>query len=230
MQTNAITAPGVQPLIQPQTQPEPPAANPKALSSDFETFLKMLTVQMKNQDPLNPMESSDFAVQLATFSGVEQQVRTNDLLSRMSDLLGGSEISQFASWIGSEVRTAGEARFEGVPLTLYPPENAARDLPSFLVVKDAGGVPVSRVPVFLEGQPFVWAGVGPAGTPFAPGRYSFQIEQTDGVNVVNTLPVEHYAQVREVRTAPEGTMLVLDGGATVAANGVTAVRGPDRIE
>ena len=42
---------------------------------DFQTFLKMLTTQIKNQDPLNPMEGSDFAVQLATFSGVEQQVQ-----------------------------------------------------------------------------------------------------------------------------------------------------------
>ena len=39
-------------------------------SSDYETFLKMLTVQMQNQDPLNPVESSDFAAQLATFSSV----------------------------------------------------------------------------------------------------------------------------------------------------------------
>ena len=46
-----------------------------AESSDFETFLKMLTVQMQNQDPLNPVESTDYAVQLATFSGVEQNSR-----------------------------------------------------------------------------------------------------------------------------------------------------------
>ena len=56
-----------------------PAANSQStaakamINSDFETFLKMLTAQMENQDPLNPIESSDYAVQLATFSGVEQQ-------------------------------------------------------------------------------------------------------------------------------------------------------------
>jgi flagellar basal-body rod modification protein FlgD len=43
------------------------------LSSDFETFLKMLTTQLKNQDPMNPVDSADYAVQLATFSSVEQQ-------------------------------------------------------------------------------------------------------------------------------------------------------------
>ena len=54
---------------------------PNVISSDFETFLKMLTVQMENQDPLNPTDSSEYAMQLATFSGVEQQVLTNDLLN-----------------------------------------------------------------------------------------------------------------------------------------------------
>ena len=52
------------------------------ISSDFNTFLRMLTVQMQNQDPLNPIDSADYAVQLATFSGVEQQVRTNQLAGR----------------------------------------------------------------------------------------------------------------------------------------------------
>jgi hypothetical protein len=66
------------------TAPQLSEDTPKAtLGSDFETFLKMLTTQMKNQDPLNPVESSEYAVQLATFSSVEQQVLTNDLLTRL---------------------------------------------------------------------------------------------------------------------------------------------------
>ena len=45
--------------------------------ADFQTFLTMLTAQLKNQDPLSPMESTDFAIQLATFAGVEQQALGN---------------------------------------------------------------------------------------------------------------------------------------------------------
>ena len=64
----------------------------------------MMTVQMENQDPLNPMESSEFAVQLATFSGVEQQIRTNDLLASMiaSQTAGG--LAELANWVGMEAR------------------------------------------------------------------------------------------------------------------------------
>src|SRR6056297_3909166 len=84
-----------------------PRAGAEALSSDFETFLLMLTTQMQNQDPLNPLESSEFAVQLATFSGVEQQVKTNDLLGSLLSGLASSGMAQMASWIGREARTDG---------------------------------------------------------------------------------------------------------------------------
>lgn len=220
MQTTALAA-------TPTTPAQPSGRQASALSSDFETFLKMLTVQMKNQDPLNPMEATDFAVQLATFSGVEQQVKTNDLLSSLREALGGSAMSQFAGWIGREVRSAGQVAFDGTPLTLYPAPGATGDLPSFLVVRDASGLPISRVPLPTPTEPFVWAGVGAGGAPFPTGAYSFEIEQTEGEIVVATVPVEHYSKVSEVQSAAQGAVLVLDGGITVPANAVSAVRALD---
>jgi flagellar hook assembly protein FlgD len=53
------------------------------VSADFETFLKMLTAQIQNQDPMNPIDSSDYATQLATFSSVEQQVLANSYLENI---------------------------------------------------------------------------------------------------------------------------------------------------
>lgn len=69
----------------------------------FDTFLKMLTTQLQNQDPLNPMEGTQFTEQLATFSSLEQQIKTND---QISQLLEGRDFSQQAlavSYIGKEV-------------------------------------------------------------------------------------------------------------------------------
>ena len=70
------------------------ASKGSVLSSDFETFLKMLTTQLENQDPLNPIDSTDYAVQLATFAGVEQQVLTNDLLESMGGNSGLGGLAQ----------------------------------------------------------------------------------------------------------------------------------------
>ena len=57
--------------------------NRKVNAADFQTFLTLLTTQMKNQDPLNPTDSTEFVAQLASFSGVEQQVRANEQLEKI---------------------------------------------------------------------------------------------------------------------------------------------------
>ena len=62
------------------------ASNAATLSSDFETFIRMLTAQARYQDPLEPLDSSQYATQLAQFSMVEQQVLAND---RLAALFGG---------------------------------------------------------------------------------------------------------------------------------------------
>ena len=92
--------------IMPSTATSTVAKKP-VISSDFDTFLKMLTTQIKNQDPTNPMDSADFAVQLATFSGVEQQVRTNDLLGDLGAQFGVMGMSQLGAWVGQEARAPG---------------------------------------------------------------------------------------------------------------------------
>ena len=72
-------------------------------SSDFETFLTLLTAQMRNQDPLKPMDSTAFVAQLASFSTVEQQIETNAKLDKILDNFGASPSSQLTEWIGKEV-------------------------------------------------------------------------------------------------------------------------------
>ena len=72
------------------------------ISADFETFLKMLTTQMENQDPLNPVDAGEYASQLAMFSSVEQQVLTNDLLKDMTTKITDNAFQAMASWIGNE--------------------------------------------------------------------------------------------------------------------------------
>lgn len=208
----------------PAAPPAAPRSETSALSSDFETFLRMLTVQMKNQDPLNPVEATDFAVQLATFSGVEQQVQTNNLLTSLGASLAGAGMADLAGWIGKEVRTAGAALFSGAPLTLYPGEMTGGADRTLLAVRDETGLTVARLPVTGTETELTWAGVRPDGTPMPPGLYRFEIERMVGEEVVGTVPVEHYAPVSEVRTAAAGPELLLPGGATVAVADVRAVR------
>src|SRR6056297_409059 len=130
--------------IPPAASPPPAsAAAPESderpvLSSDFETFLKMLTAQMRNQDPLNPVESADFAVQLATFSTVEQQVRTNDLLETLGDRMGAMGMSQLSGWVGMAARAIAPVQFDGAPVTLTVPPVPLADAAQ-IVARDSTG-------------------------------------------------------------------------------------------
>ncbi len=218
--------------VLPATAPAPaanswPAASPQAskITSDFNTFLRMLTVQMQNQDPMKPIESSDFAVQLATFSGVEQQVRTNQLLAEMTTRFQQIGMAEMASWIGKEARSDAAVRFDGRPVTLSPnPAQGATQ--AVLVVRDARGQLVAREEIPVSAEPYAWLGADAGGSPLPPGTYSLSLESLRGEEVIHTGPMEHYARVIEARGTPSGTNLVLAGGIEVAANRVTALREP----
>ena len=75
----------------------------------------MLTAQLENQDPLNPLESQDFAVQLATFSNVEQQTKTNSLLEDVKSGLQASGLGDMSGWLGREARVTGEIPSQSSP-------------------------------------------------------------------------------------------------------------------
>ena len=204
--------------------PAPAPAGTGAISSDFNTFLRMLTVQMQNQDPLDPVDSADYAVQLATFSGVEQQVKTNDLLAALGAQLSISGLAEMATWVGREARAAMPGHFDGSPLTISPNPLAIADRVE-LVVRDAAGLEVSRVAIPKSAEPIEWAGVTADGAPLPPGPYRFEVVSlgADGTALL-TAPAEVYGRVIEVRSEGGETRLIMEGGASVAASAVTALR------
>ena len=190
---------------------------------DFDTFLRMLTAQMRNQDPTDPIDSADYAVQLATFAGVEQQVRTNDLLAGLSGQMALSGLAQMASWVGREARAAMPAWFDGSPVTISPNPLAVADAAE-LVVRDADGQEVVLLPIPVSSEPVEWAGVTADGDPLPSGLYRFEVVSLSGGAPLRTETAEVYGRVREVRSVDGQALLVMEGGATVAASAVTALR------
>lgn len=193
------------------------------ITSDFNTFLKMLTVQMQNQDPLNPIDSSDYAVQLATFSGVEQQVQTNQLLAEMTASFAQMGMSEMAGWIGQEARSNAPVYYDGGSVTLSPNPAVGADK-TVIVITDAQGHLVSREDIPVSAAPYEWLGADATGTPLPTGTYSIALESWKGEDMIDTRPIEHYARVIEARGGPAGTKLVLEGGIEVPATSVTALR------
>lgn len=191
-------------------------------SSDFETFLKMLTTQIKNQDPLNPMEGTEFAVQLATFSGVEQQVMTNQLLGQL--LQGsGSGLDQLSGWIGREVRTSAPVWFDQSPLTLdIRPELAADD--AILVALDARGNELSRQRIGAGSGEIDWLGRDAQGGLLPAGAYQFRVESLKDSEVIGTSEAEAYTRVTGAEIVGNVPRLILSGGAIADVSEVSALR------
>ncbi|MDA1155653.1 MAG: flagellar hook assembly protein FlgD [Proteobacteria bacterium] len=206
------------------TTNRPPSAaeSQSGIRSDFETFLRMLTAQMKNQDPLNPVESADFATQLATFSGVEQAVLTNDLLRGLSLQIG---VSGLASWGGKEVRAPAPVYFDGAPVTLHPNPMAAATAGE-IVVRDASGAVVDRFASPAKTDPVQWDGVGSNGVVVPDGVYSFAFENLSEGKVLGENPVETYNTVTEVQSFGGQTSLVAHRGIVIRVGDVTALRRP----
>lgn len=195
------------------------------ISSDFETFLKMLTVQMQNQDPLNPVDSSDYAVQLATFSGVEQQVQTNDLLRGLNAIMGTSGMAQMAAWVGKEARAAVPAYFDGKSITISPNPVVISDRAE-IVVSDSSGAEIERFDIPVKADPIEWSGLDADGNPHPSGSYSFEVVSMVGGDVLSRDPVDVYSVITEVRSQGGESVLIMAGGAAVSASQVSALRDP----
>ena len=202
------------------------ATDPAALSSDFETFLRMLTVQMENQDPLNPVDSSDYAVQLATFSGVEQQVQTNDLLRSLAAQLGSGGMAQMAAWVGKEARAPAAGYYDGDAITLAPNPVTIADRAE-IIVSNAAGDEVERFDIPITAEPIEWAGLDAAGAPHEQGLYAFEVVSYSGEDILAQDTVDIYSTVTEVRSQGGETLLILEGGAAIAASQVSALRDPN---
>jgi len=216
----------------------PPAASPPpasaaapetderpVLSSDFETFLKMLTAQMRNQDPLNPVESADFAVQLATFSTVEQQVRTNDLLESLGARVGALGMSQLAGWVGMEARAVTPVEFDGTPLTLTLRADPLADSAQ-IVVRDTKGDIVQRLDAPADTGPVQWAGVGGNGAPLSSGRYDITLESYRAGELLGAHPAELHGRIVEARNDDDQITLIFEGGEEVASGEILGLREP----
>lgn len=218
METTALTYPA--------TNTAPGATEKKTtLNSDYETFLRMLTVQMKNQDPLNPVDSAEFSLQLATFSALEQQVLTNDLLKELTAGIGSNNLQGMAGILGSDVLVAEGAQFAGSPVTVYPRINPDAD-DARLVISDSDGTVVANQKLDPKIDRIEWTGAKDDGTLLPQGVYTFRTESLKRGAQIDTQNALTFATVNEARKKGDTVILVLDTGAEIDIGAIEGMRAP----
>ena len=156
-------------------------ATSKTMANNFEQFLQLLTTQLKNQSPLDPLDTNQFTQQLVQFASVEQQLRSNATLSALLTTVKASTTSNAASFIGMQVTadgattrlSNGSARW-----VLNPARNASQ---AAITIRDKnGGVVATRTSALTAGaQTFTWDGKTSTGTTAPDGDYTITVAALD---------------------------------------------------
>src|SRR4051812_11558165 len=152
------------------------------LSGDFNNFLTLLTTQLKNQDPLSPMDSTQFTQQLVAFTGVEQQINTNAKLDTLIGLDKSSLMTGAASYIGTEVEaTSGNVWLPstgGTSIGYVLPQGVTA---AAMAIYDASGQVVrsGTVPISQGHNVVAWDGTNNQSNAQPSGLYSFSIQGLD---------------------------------------------------
>ena len=151
------------------------------LGSNLNTFLTLLTTQLKNQDPTSPMDTNQFTQQLVQFSAVEQQINTNNNLKTLISLQTSSEAISALPMVGKTIQYSestaplsnGQASF-----TYTLPTDAAA---ANLLVEDANGQIVYQTTAATSAgaHSFLWNGQNVAGTTSPNGAYSLAVVAAD---------------------------------------------------
>lgn len=174
------------------------AASSKAkLTDNFDTFLTLLTAQLQNQDPLEPVDSTEFTNQLVQFSGVEQQIETNSALADLINITATSTAASLSGYLGKtvELQSATANMSETGIDWLYTLPDGVESVTLSVQSEDGNIVYSKDVPAPKAGEnTFSWDGTLNNGKSVSSGTYSLNIGAVDG----NEAPVSVAPRIRTV--------------------------------
>jgi flagellar basal-body rod modification protein FlgD len=188
------------------------AVNKTASTLGINDFLTLMTTQLKNQDPMKPLDGTEMVAQLAQFGTVSGVQQMNATLGTLSDSLRASQALSGATMVGHEIiAQSGTASFDGTNGIV-----GGVDVPSgassvTMTINDASGQVVRHltVPTTAGQQAFRWDGKNDAGTVVAAGSYTLAATANVG-GATQGLTTEVAARVTSVSLDSSGTGLTLN--------------------
>ena len=153
------------------------------IASNFSQFLMLLTTQLKNQDPLSPMDTNQFTQQLVQFAQVEQQLKSNDALSTLVSLEQTAQATALLSYVGQTVVVDGstaQLSNGGATWTL----NSSKPATTTITIKDSTGATAftGTYAISPGNQNFTWDGHGNDGRLWPAGSYTITATAVDANN------------------------------------------------
>ena len=136
-------------------------------SAEFNNFLRLLTAQVQNQDPLSPLDSTQFVEQLATFSALEQQVQSNTALDTIATTLNDLHALIASDWLGQTVAVeTGFLPYQGEPIAFEFDTPGGVDRAE-LTVRNRNGEIIFSDRLDTNATQHSWTGETASGEPVA---------------------------------------------------------------
>ncbi|MBL8705434.1 MAG: flagellar hook assembly protein FlgD [Rhodospirillales bacterium] len=196
------------------------------LAENFDQFLTLLTTQLKNQDPLSPMDSAEFTNQLVQFAGVEQQINTNKNLESLLTLQKSSQVMNALSLMGKKVEITGNTvplQDKSATFVYTLPKAAAQTV---YTITDSSGRTVYTGTGDTEAgrHEYSWNGKSSSGVQLPDGTYSLNVIAVDAAGQQIQASTWTIGKVTGVESSDGGAVLNL-GGTLVSMDRLSAVVG-----
>ncbi|TLP48167.1 MULTISPECIES: flagellar hook assembly protein FlgD [Cohaesibacter] len=190
------------------------AQDKTGLVQNYETFLTLLTTQLQNQDPMEPMDSSKFTEQLVQFSAIEQQIKSNEQLENLANMMTSSNALGVLNFVGTTVTVDGSrGNLSSYGSVDYSLESESAGSAEITIRNDAGDIVYNEADVSLtEGQQtFKWDGTDSSGNRMAPGTYWIQINAKDAEGAAISVDTDMTGVVDNVDLSSSQPMLIING-------------------
>jgi flagellar basal-body rod modification protein FlgD len=194
------------------------AISRNTLAGNFDTFLQLLTTQLKNQNPLDPLDTNQFTQQLVQFAQVEQQMKQNQQLETLISIQKSAQANTALAFVGSTVAVDGQtAKLANRQATWSL--NVPKPVSATVTIRSATGQTVYTGSFSMNpgNQAFQWDGRDNAGTLWPDGNYTISVTGKDANGQAVAIPSEVEGIVDSVdltKTPPElsigGQVFTLD--------------------
>ena len=196
------------------------------IAGNFNTFLTLLTTQLQNQNPLDPLDTNQFTQQLVQFASVEQQINMNTQLQTLVSLQQSAQNTQALGYVGKTVTVSGST----APLTnskaqwtFNPPSPATA---TFTITDSTGATVFSTTGTVQPGaQPFNWNGVSSTGQQLPDGNYTLTISAVGANGQSVAVPTTGTGVVNSVDLTKSPPLLSI-GGRNYTLNQILSVEQP----
>lgn len=188
-----------------------PDAAMQQLSGNMNTFLKLLTTQLQNQDPLNPMDSTQFTQQLVEYSQVEQQINTNSNLQNLISLQQSGASAAAVNYLGKDVTiTNGNAALTNGEATWNYTLGTAAANTTLTVTNSSGQEVYTGSGSTASGNnTFTWNGQDNNGNQLPDGTYTLAVTATDSGGAAVTSSVSSTGTVSEINLSGTTPQLMI---------------------